>query len=205
MKLNKAQAGVFMPKKIYEILILERDSFFRDRLRDICAEMGKTWVTDNWESTLNLLSRRSFGLLLLDWDVIQPDFSSILQMMDHFQPQARGIVLFNTFELNDVIRVMKAGMNDALWEYQGHAVLREKIKDALAEEKSSISAHSYVLQLAETIADRAAAQKMSLYKARKEFSKTFLSQILKHQKMKRYQLAGLMNVSLRTLRRHLLK
>jgi DNA-binding NtrC family response regulator len=152
-----------MPRKINEILILEKDGSFRDRLRDLCGEMGKTWVTDNWESALNLFSRRSFGLLLLDWDVIQSDFFAILQMMDHFQPQARRIVLFNTFELNDVIGVMKAGMNDALWEYQGQAVLREKIKDALTQEKPPATAHSYVLKLAETIADRAMTQKMPIY------------------------------------------
>ena len=192
-----------MPKKVHESLIMEKDDSFRDRLRDLCAEMGKTWVTDNWESALNLLNRRSFGLLLLDWDVIEPDFSSNLELMDHFQPQARRIVLFNTFELNDVLRVMKAGMNDALWEYQGQALLREKIKEALTQEKPSATAHSHVLQLAETIADKALAQKMPFYKARKEFLKTFLSQMVKQQKLKRGRLAGVMNVAPRTLRRHL--
>ncbi len=194
-----------MAKQNAEILILEKEGPFRDRLRSLCAEMGKVSVAEDMESVLNLFTRRSFGLLLLDWDLIQLDFLSVLQMIDNFQPDARRIALFQTVELGQVIEVMKAGMSDVIWEHQDQSVLRGKIKDALSQEKPPAIAHAYILQLAESIAERATTQKIPLYQARREFFKTFLSQILKQQKIKRVKLAGLMRVTPRTLRRRLLE
>jgi DNA-binding NtrC family response regulator len=162
-------------------------------------------MADNMESALDLMARRSFQLLLLDWDLIRPDFSTLWPMINNFQPDASRIALFQTPQLYDVIAVMKAGMNDVFWENQNSALLKEKIKESIFREKPSTIAHSYISQLAESLADRAMTQKTSLFKAKREFSKTFLSQILKQQKIKRPELANLMNVSPRTLGRHLLK
>jgi len=194
-----------MTKIRINILILESEVSFRDRLKGICSEIGKTWVADDMASALDLLTRRSFDFLLLDWDLIQSDFSVLLPMIDNFQPDALRIALFKTPQLYAVIAVMKAGMNDVFWKSQNLRVLKGKMKEALSRGKPSTIAHSYISQLAEYLSDRAMVQKTSLFKARKEFSKTFLSQILKQQKIKRVQLAGLMNVTSRTLRRHLLK
>jgi DNA-binding response OmpR family regulator len=194
-----------MAKKNTHILILAKKGSFRDRLKGFCSEMGKTRVVDDMESALNLIAGGSFQLFLLDWDLIQPDFSVLWQMLDNFQPDSRKVALFKAPQLYDVIAVMKAGMNDVFWENQDSEVLKGKLKDVLSQAKPDTVAHSYISQLAECLADRAVAQKTSLFKARKEFSKTFLSQILKQHKLKHYQLAGLMSVTPRTLHRQLLK
>lgn len=194
-----------MVKKKNKILILEKNVSFRDRLRGICAEIGKTWAADDMESVLNLLTKRSYQLLLLDWDLIRSDFSTLWPMIDNFQPDARRLALFKSPQLPDVVAAMKAGVNDALWEYQDPEVLKGKMRDSLAQEKSPAIVHSYILQLAESMADKAMSKKTSLYKARREFSNTVLSQILRQQKMRRFKLADAMSVSSRTLRRHLLK
>jgi len=194
-----------MSKKSTHILILKKEDSFRDRLKGFCADVGKTRVASDMESAFDLITRHSFQLLLLDWDLIQPEFSVFWQMLDNFQPDARKIALFKAPQLYDVIAVMKAGMNNVFWENQDSEVLKGKLKDALSQEKPDAVAHSYISQLAECLADRAVARKTSLFKARKEFSKTFLNQILKQQKLKHYQLAGLMSVTPRTLHRQLLK
>lgn len=194
-----------MVKKKNKILILEKEVSFRERLRNLCNDLGKTWAAGDMESVLDLLTQRSYQLLLLDWDLIQSDFSALWPMIDNFQPDARRIVLFKSPQLTDVVAVMKAGVNDALWEYQDYDVLKNRMKDALSLEKPPAIVHSYILQLAESMADQAMTKKTSLLKARREFSKTVLSQILRLQKMRHFKLADAIKVSPRTLRRRLLK
>jgi DNA-binding NtrC family response regulator len=194
-----------MAKKYAHILILAKNSSFRDRLKAFCAVMGKTRMADNVESVFDLIIGGSFQLLILDWDLIQPEFSVLWRMIDNFQPHARKIALFKSPRLRDVIAVMKAGMNDVFWENQDPEVLKDKLKNALSREKPATVIHSHISQLAECLADQGLSEKKSLFKARKEFSKTFLSQILKKQKLKHYQLASLMSVTPRTLHRQLLK
>jgi len=81
-------------------------------------------------------------------------------------------------------------------------LLKAKIKEALFQEKRPRSGYS-LTQLAETLTEKAMTQKTSLFSARKEFSRIFLKQILWQQKLRRTQLADLMQVSPRTLHRHL--
>jgi DNA-binding NtrC family response regulator len=194
-----------MTKKSTKILILENEVFFRDRLQGLCSEMGRTFVADDMESALELLTQHSFQLLLLDWHLVQLDFSDFWSIIDNLQPDAFRIALFRSPLLQDVIAAMKSGMNDVFWAYQDTAVLKSKLKDSLSREKPSTVTHSYISQLADFLTDRAVSKKTSLSEARKEFSKIFLSQILSQQKIRRFQLADLMSVTSRTLRRHLSK
>ena len=155
------------------------------------------------ESALELIRRHSFQLLLLDWHLIQADFSDFWSTIDNFQSNSCRIALFTSPQLNDVIAAMKSEMSDVLWAYQNSAVLKVKIKDALFQEKPSTIVHSYVSQWVDSLTDRAVTRKTSLSKARKEFSKTFLSQILSQNKMRHSQLADAMHITARTLHRHL--
>jgi DNA-binding NtrC family response regulator len=98
---------------------------------------------------------------------------------------------------------MKSGSNDVLWTNQDPRLLKEKIAETLAQDRPRTIPHSFVSKLAETLTDKAMTQKTSLFTARKEFSKTFLTQVLSQQKLRRTQLASLMSVSPRTLHRHL--
>lgn len=185
------------------ILILEDDPQFRARLNEICAGFGKTMAVDDADEALGLLIRQSFRFLLLNWNLVQTDPSSFALAINSFQPKASRAALFNVPHLNPVIGAMKSGMGDVLWAGEDTAVLKEKIKDCLAQVKPAPVAYSSVSQLAESISDKAIKQKISFFKARKEFSKTFLFQILSLRKMRRAQLASFMNVSSRTLHRHL--
>lgn len=185
------------------ILVLESDPLFRDRLKTICSEIGRASVVGNVDQALGLLIRQSFQLLLLDWSLIQTDPSSFALAINSFQPRANRAALFNFPQLKPVVGAMKSGMGDALWAGEATEALRDKIKDCLAQVKPAPLVYSSVSQLAESLSDKAIKQKISFFKARKEFSKTFLFQILNLKKMRRSQLASLMDVSSRTLHRHL--
>jgi DNA-binding NtrC family response regulator len=165
--------------------------------------MGKTWAVNDMESALELLRRHSFQLLLLDWHLIRSDFSAFWSTIDNFQPNSCRIALFTSPQLNDVIAAMKSGMIDVLWAYQNSAVLKLKIKESLSQEKSATIVHSYISQWVDSLTDRAVIRKTPLSKARREFSKTLLSQILSQKKMRHSQLADAMHVTSRTLHRHL--
>lgn len=192
-----------MSLKNIPILILEDDPAFRDRLNNVCSGIGKTWVVGDVDKALGLLIRQSFRILLLDWNLIQTDHTSFILAINSFQQSASRIALFKFPQLNPVISAMKTGMSDVLWTGQPAEVLKTNIEDVLSQTKSAPFAHSSVSRLAESLAERAVEKKMSFSNARKEFSKTFLFQVLGQKKMRRSQLASLMSVSTRTLHRHL--
>lgn len=192
-----------MPPKNTPILILQEDPVFRNRLNTICSGFGKTTAVDEADKALALLIRQSFRVLLLDWNLVQTDPSSFALAINSFQPKASRAALFNIPHLNPVIGAMKSGMGDVLWAGEDTAALKSKVKDCLAQVKPAPVTYSSVSQLAESISDKAIKQKISFFKARKEFSKTFLFQILSLKKMRRTQLASFMNISSRTLHRHL--
>ncbi len=192
-----------MATKNIPILILEDDPAFRDRLNGVCAGIGKTWVVGEIDKALGLLVRQSFRILLLDWNLIQTDPSSFILAINSFQQNASRIALFKFPQLNPVISAMKTGMSDVLWTGQTPEALKAKIEESLSQTKPAPFVHSSVSRLAESLAEKAVEKKMSFSKARKEFSKTFLFQVLGQKKMRRSQLASLMNVSTRTLHRHL--
>lgn len=192
-----------MPFKTGSILIMEDDVPFRDHLKGICAGIGKPWVVGKTEDALALLLQQPFQLLLLNWNLIQLDPSAFEMAINNFQSGANRMALFKFPKLVPVIAAMKSGMSDVLWPGQDTEALKEKIMDSLNQTKPALITHSFVSQLAESVTDKAIEEKISFFKARKEFSKTFLYQIIGRRKMRRSQLAGLMGVSTRTLHRYL--
>ncbi len=192
-----------MAKNSGKILILEDDTYFRTILKDICEPLGLVFAVGDIESALNLLEKQSFQLLLLDWPLHQARLSPLFSHIENFQVGAKKIALFSLPDLANVISAIKAGNCDILWSTQDKRVLKEKILDCLSQTSDDNYSHSFVSHLAETFAEKALVQKTSFFQARREFSKTFLQQILSQQKIKRTQLANLMSVSPRTLHRHL--
>ncbi len=182
---------------------MEDDVPFRDHLKGICAGIGKPWVVGKTEDALALLLQQPFQLLLLNWNLIQLDPSAFEMAINNFQSGANRMALFKFPKLVPVIAAMKSGMSDVLWPGQDTEALKEKIMDSLNQTKPALITHSFVSQLAESVTDKAIEEKISFFKARKEFSKTFLYQIIGRRKMRRSQLAGLMGVSTRTLHRYL--
>jgi DNA-binding NtrC family response regulator len=192
-----------MGKISARILILEDDTCFREILENICSPMGETLAVGDIESALGLLAKQSFQLLLLDWHLNQSGLSSLYSIIENFQANTKRIALFTVPDLPNVIAAMKAGASDILWAAQEKNVLKEKISECLSQSTSPVFSHSFVSRLAETLTEKAMVQKTPLFQARREFSKTFLQQILSQQKLRRTQLANLMSVSPRTLHRHL--
>lgn len=186
-----------------QILILEDDGYFRGQLENICQQMADTVAVGDIEAALGYLTRQTFHLLLLDWHLIQNNLSSLYSTFENFQPDASKISLFTVPDLANVISAMKSGSSDVLWTNQDPQVLKEKITETLAQDKPRTIPHSFVSKLAETLTEKSMAQKTSLFTARREFSKTFLNQVLSQQKLRRTQLASFMSVSPRTLHRHL--
>jgi len=186
-----------------QVLILEDDGYFRNQLEKICQELADTVAVGDIETALSHLTRQNVNLLLFDWHLIQNNLSSLYSAFENFQPNASKISLFTVPDLGNVISAMKAGSTDVLWTSLDPAVLREKIHESLSREKPKTIAHSFVSRLAETLTEKAITQKTTLFSARREFSRTFLTQILSQQKLRRNQLASLMSVSPRTLHRHL--
>ena len=192
-----------MAEKNTQILILEDDGYFRDVLKSLCSEMAPTIAVGDVESALSTLTQNTFRLLLLDWHLIQREQASLFSTIENFQPNASRLALFTAPDLPNVITAMKSGVNDVLWAALDKDSLSGKIKEVLTREKPIPIAHAFVSRLAESLTDKAMAQNTSLFQARREFSKTFLQQVLSQQKLRRTQLASLMSVSPRTLHRHL--
>jgi DNA-binding NtrC family response regulator len=192
-----------LAKKNPRILILEDDACFREMLESLCREVGETVVVADKETALGLLSEQTFQLILLDWHLCRTDSRAILSMILHFQPNARWIALFTVPDLNNVKAAMKAGASDVLWPIPEGRVIQDKLMDILAQKKPAAFSHSTLNRLADSLTEKALAQKSSLSKARREFSKSFLEQVLSQKKLRRSELASLMHVSSRTLNRHL--
>jgi len=49
-----------MANKKMQILILEKDVAYRDRLQSLSAGSGKTWMAEDLDEALDLLTRRPF-------------------------------------------------------------------------------------------------------------------------------------------------
>ena len=192
-----------MVKNNEKILILEDDTHFRAILQDVCEPFGWVIAVGDIESALNLLEKQSFQLLLLDWHLNQARLSPLLSFVENFQAGAKKVALFTVPDLPNVISAIKAGNCDILWAAQEKKVLRAKIKEFLSQPLNDDYTHSFSSHLAETLTEKAMIQKTSFFQARREFSRTFLQQILSRQKLKRTQLASFMRVSPRTLHRHL--
>jgi DNA-binding NtrC family response regulator len=192
-----------MAKSTMRILILEDDAYFRGILQNVCGEMGETFAVGDPKAALNLLAKHSFQLLLVDWHMNKSDLSAFYSAIENFQPNVPWVALFTVPNLAAVISAMKSGASDILWAAQESGALKEKIKGSLGKPKTPVYAHSFVSRLTESLTERAMTQKIPLFQARREFSKTFLRQILNQQKLRRTQLAGLLGVSPRTLHRHL--
>ncbi len=192
-----------MAKKNRSILILEDDAYFRGILEGIASSYGDTIVVGDVSSALIHLRKQSFQMLLLDWHLNPDDLSTVHSAVENFQPNAQRIALFTVPDLAHVIEAMKSGVKDVLWASLDQKIINDKIKDAISKTKPPVFAHSFVSRLAVSFTEKAMDQQTSLFQARREFSKTFLQQILSQQKLRRTQLASLMSVSPRTLHRHL--
>jgi len=185
------------------ILILEDDAYFRNQLESSCRETAQIESAGDVELAVGLMAHHSFDLILADWHLIQNDLSSFYSTLENFQANAVLMALFTVPDLANVITAMKSGARDIIWAAQDPGAMRDKIDEALTIPRTKSIAHSFVSKLAETITEKAMTQKTTLFKARREFSKTFLHQILSQQNLRRTQLASLMSVSPRTLHRHL--
>jgi len=188
-------------KKELRFLILEDDAGFRKILENICDEMGKTTAVGDVESASKHLTQHNFDVILLDWHLNHEELD---RRILRFQPDAPRIALFTVPSLSDVIRAMKMGAEDVFWFTQERRVLIEKIKNCVRVGKQTNPyQHAFVAELAESLSERAFLQEMSLFKARKEFSRTFIQYLLRQPNIQRDRLASMMNVSLRTLHRYL--
>jgi|SRR5581483_4940069 len=192
-----------MEKTKGKILILENDIYFREMLEDICGSIGEVTCVADLESVVSLLSKNSFQLIMVNWSISRAVSSSFYSLIKNFQPNIPLIALFLKTDLPSVVAAMKAGSSDIVCFEEPKYISREKISECLLQSDPSIGSRSYLSGLAESLTDISLHQKTPLFKARKEFSKTFLRQILNQQKLRRTQLAQMLNVSPRTLHRHL--
>ncbi len=188
-------------KKELRFLVLEDDAGFRQVLESICAEVGKVTAVADVEAASKHLTQHSFDVLLLDWHLNSDEFN---RRVVRFQANAPRIALFTVPGLEDVIKAMKMGAADVFWTTQDRQILIDKIKICVGSVKrSNPFQHAFVSELAESLSEKAFLQELSLFRARKEFSKTFIQYLLNQPNIQRDRLASLMNVSLRTLHRYL--
>ena len=186
-----------------QILILEKEGYFQNLLEGICVDFGQTTTVATADEALSHLTKTSYRLLLLDWNLVQSHLSPISSALETFQETARVLALFVSPDLPGVISAMKSGVSDVLWAAQKRDDLQDKIRENLATDRPAAINHSFVSRLAESLTEKSVVQKTTLLDARKEFSRTFLSQILAQKDLKRAELASLLRVSPRTVQRHL--
>lgn len=186
-----------------QILILEDDAAFRALLQGAAERLGEVTAVAEMSSALQALTERSYRLLLLDWYLVGPDLPSFQANLDSFQPGALQVALFTVPELAPVVAAMKSGAREVLWAGLSSMELKERLSACLAGTPEDVLDRALVPKLVETLAERALIQGSSLFKARKEFSKLFLTRLMNDQKVGRARLAGLMDISTRTLHRHM--
>ncbi|HVZ81030.1 MAG TPA: hypothetical protein VHE12_09595 [bacterium] len=192
-----------MSRRNFPILIMAEHGAFRERLRSVACELGKVWEAGDVLSALETLTVQPFRLLLLDWRLMKNELPAFEKLIDTLQPDAVRLALFQVPQLPQVLAAMKWGMMDVLWAAQEVPDLRRTILEAMAREKKDGTAHQTVTYLAETLADHAVGHRTTLFRARRDFSRAFLSQILNRQGVERNRLADVMKVSSRTLQRYL--
>jgi DNA-binding NtrC family response regulator len=186
-----------------KILILEKDYFFRDVLREVCGPLGETLLVEDLNKALRLIMEKTYDLLLLDWSLIGSQSASLFSTIRSFQPKAKKLVLVLEPDLTNVVAAMKAGADDILWPSQDLKTLSEKIAEYMGQNNERPNTKAFISRMAESISEKALLQETSLANASREFSRTFLLYTLKMKKMKRSQLAHILSVSPRTLHRHL--
>jgi len=191
-----------MTKNHLRILILESDPSFCEHLKVTCGEFGKTTVAHDLSTALDAITQDPFQLLLINGHLSAEDNFTLNTALEDFQPEAKRLSLFTSPDLASVINAMKGGAYDILWAAMDKSTLKAKVREAIALERRPRNNFS-LTQLAESLTEKAMDQKTTLFSARKEFSRIFLKQILWQQKLRRTQLADLMQVSPRTLHRHL--
>jgi DNA-binding NarL/FixJ family response regulator len=185
------------------ILILEKDNAFRSRLAHLSASFGKVLEVRGTEEALAALATHPFRLVLLNWDMIRPELSSFDKVLRRLQPDASRMALFHDPALPQVISAMKWGMADILWTAQEDPTLRRVMRENLALGRGEATAPNLITHLSEFILEKAANQKVPLFEARKDFSRSLLQWILTQKKMGRGHLAKMLRISPRTLHRYI--
>lgn len=192
-----------MAIKSPSILILEKDGDFRSRLAHLSASLGKALEVRGTEEALALLATYPFRLVLLNWDMIRADLPSFEKVLRRLQPDASRMALFQDPALPQVISAMKWGMTDILWTAQTDLTLRKALRENMAPGRGEATTPNLITHLSEYILEKAADQKVPLFEARKDFSRSLLQWILTRKKMGRGHLAKLLRISPRTLHRYI--
>ncbi len=187
------------------IFILEDDACFRAILKKVCSQIGDTTVVGNVDSAIPILTSQAYDLLLLDWHLsLQLGSGTFLfSEIDNFQPKVERLALFSALDLPNVVKAMKSGVRDILWVGHPKSILKKKIRNSLNDLKSKKYDHSFPGYIANLLTEKAYHQKNTLFQARREFSRVFLQQLLDHGKFRKGQIATILDISSKTLRRYL--
>jgi PleD family two-component response regulator len=184
-------------------LILQMDSVFVKCLEMACGSMANTVSVQTPEEALEAISLKNFDLLLLEWDFLSSEGSLNFKTLCQLQPESKKIALFQIPDLPSVVLAMKMGFDDILWAKIGPVSLNQKIKDALSNTQTQKIRHTHLSPLVDSLAQRSLDKKATLFQARREFYRLFLQKILINTSLPRHKLAALLEVSPRTLQRHL--
>jgi DNA-binding response OmpR family regulator len=168
-----------------------------------CGSQVNTVCVQTPEEVLEAISVKNFDLLLLQWDFLSSEGSLNFNILCQLQPESKKIALFQTPDLPSVVLAMKMGFDDIVWAKIGPVSLNQKIKDALAHSQAKKIRHTHLSPLVDSLAQRSLDKKATLFQARREFYRLFLQKILINTSLPRHKLAALLEVSPRTLHRHL--
>ena len=186
-----------------EVLILQVDPIFVKCLEMACGSLVNIVCVQTPEDVLEAISVSNFDLLLLQWDFLSSDGNLNFKILCQLQPESKKIALFQTPDLPSVVLAMKMGFDDILWAKVGPVSMNQKIKDSLAHSQAPKIRHTHLSPLVDSLAQRSLDKKATLFQARREFYRLFLQKILINTSLPRHKLATLLEVSPRTLHRHL--
>ncbi len=185
------------------ILILQMNPVFLKKLVKSCSSLGDVFTAQSPEEALEAVSLNTFDLLLLQWELISADKPLNFETIRQFQPKSAKIALLHISDLSSVISAMKTGFTDIIWFGIERILLKQKLEDSLTFSPMTGVNHTHMTPLVKALTQRNLDQKATLFQARKEFSKLFLQMMMKHSRLRRPELAALLEVSPRTLQRHL--
>ena len=99
-----------------KILIVDDSLFFRQQLKDILGTLGFDQITEaeDGRMALKLLSRETFGLVFLDWEMPNVNGIQVLNVIrsDQVINDVPVIMVTSHSSKKNIINAVKAGVNN---------------------------------------------------------------------------------------------
>ncbi len=124
------------------IAIIEDDDVVRNMLADIIQGMGHLSASFNdGQAAMSGLLRETFDLVLLDWNMPEPDGLALLQWIQTALDEKPPVIMITArSDKPDIVKALNAGADDYITKPEDSAVISARIAAALRRSGGVIQA-----------------------------------------------------------------